>query len=92
MDIGQTINSNKIIKQYSPLEFVFIDDPQWRAAITSIACDVPGWNKQELLGGLLQIGPGKISGPVYYFGLGFWTWTIKATGYPDTVVTVTVIE
>ncbi len=69
-----------------------MDNPDWRAKITSILNTASLGGSNEEIIGFVDISSGKISGKAgkSYAALGFWTWTIKATGYPDTIVTVEV--
>ncbi|WP_442916958.1 hemoblobin-interacting domain-containing protein [Lysinibacillus sp. 54212] len=79
----------------SRIEFTFLDDPQWRSNITSISFTNSRDNNMERLNdidrnisGLLRYLQGISRGS---YGLsGTWVWTIKATGYADTIVTVKV--
>ncbi|WP_442916951.1 hemoblobin-interacting domain-containing protein [Lysinibacillus sp. 54212] len=86
-------SSNGIVAKWTYVKFTFVDDPQWRASITS-AIVVAGSSGQsaDWTAYLVRNVAGEISIPNvgYYPGGRVYEWTIKATGYPDTTVTVVV--
>ena len=85
-------SNNGIVAYESPVEFIFTDDAQWRAAITNIIASMPGFNFIDHTSNA-QITYGNINmNPITVLNVprGPLTWTIKATGYADTIVTVTV--
>lgn len=82
----------------SPIEFSFSDDPQWKDAIYSITLSINSYPDgygdhigylQKTVGGISLRHPDR-GYYVYTQGVSTWVWTIKATGYPDTIVTVIV--
>ncbi|WP_442916940.1 hemoblobin-interacting domain-containing protein [Lysinibacillus sp. 54212] len=93
LEIGKSINSG-IVAYGSPVEFSFTDDPQWRTAITNVIVSSPtndfvprDWiSTAQINYENIKLAPYLVvHGPK-----GLLTFTIKATGYADTSVTVTV--
>lgn len=72
--------------------FNFTDDPDWRAAINSITYTIDSISYIGNIINRFQIDVGTLfQYPGYAYGMnGTWEWTIKATGYEDTLVTVIV--
>lgn len=75
------------------IEFSFTDNPDWRTNVTQINGNsnkgagflIPG-------GRLVRNTPGLLSNDILfgYNSAGVWTITLKATGYQDATITVTV--
>ena len=87
LDIGSSTISNIKPVYSDKIEFHFSDDPVWMAAVNSITYTIGSWNGYQTA---YQISTGRIIITNFVYGPGVHVWTIKATGYPDTIVTVEV--
>ncbi|MFZ0579228.1 MAG: hypothetical protein WAM41_17140, partial [Psychrobacillus psychrotolerans] len=82
-------STSAIVTSGKLMEFTFMDDPQWRNAIYSISHNFNyGNGNGNEVDKLNKSIPGILilENATYYYGR--FEWTIKAIGYPDTIVTV----
>lgn len=72
-----------------PIVFTFADDPTWLAAVNSITYTFDGTPLNlELIGDFTKTA-GYLTSNRTIVDKGTWVFTIKATDYLDTVVTLT---
>ncbi|WP_313894011.1 hypothetical protein [Psychrobacillus sp.] len=75
----------------TPIEFTFIDDPEWRAAFESLGL------KNQIgstifFKGRIVINDGTLKLANGFYGVSLtWVWTFKATGYQDVIITLEVL-
>lgn len=90
MNIGERSRSVDRAYGSTPFVFKFIDDPTWRNAISefSYTHSAYGSNVYKLTNSIsVTSGQIVVSGHIFREP-GTWVITVKATGYPDTVLTV----
>lgn len=94
MKVAPVVYADLPVSVRSQIKFTFIDNEQWRQAITEISGFYKGIpNSSVNFTSVAQITSGEIKVPVesYFYGsVGTAIITIKATGYEDVAVTVIV--